>query len=284
VVLVSPVTSVGTDSPPGHDPEDLLPTLAAVARFHGRGAYLAQSVGDVAATARGFALGPYAAALRRDDLTPAEREALADQISRFVGISPSAILDRDLKLDQVAFVNLLLRDQQERVGRMDGRVHAPLAMTRAREPPYDDPATTAFTLPYDQALATETFFRSELGFRPANPFVRLNLRAYERWNWRPAAGPVLVPERLGRLMLEQPRLRLLVLLGYYDLAVPFAGVLNAFSKTPVPRDRLETHIFHCGHAVLGNPASRAEAAEDIRRMMRAASCHGIAPARRKPAG
>ena len=60
----------------------------------------------------------------------------------------------------------------------------------------------------------------------------------------------------------------MVLLGYYDLAVPFAGVLNEFSKTPLPRGRLEMYIFESGHAVLGEPATRAEATEKIRRMMR----------------
>ena len=64
----------------------------------------------------------YTVALAKGDrMTETERQAIADQLSRYTGLSPRFILGADLRINIMSFCKELLRDDKRAVGRLDSR-------------------------------------------------------------------------------------------------------------------------------------------------------------------
>ncbi|MBN9479616.1 MAG: hypothetical protein J0I52_05200 [Bordetella sp.] len=270
VVLVSPSTVAGRGEAPGVRTMDAavlaLPTLAATARHHGRGAYAAMAVEDLADQAWAFAGGPYAQALAQGDALPeARRRETARALSAYTGLSERLILDNDLKVPAALFVRELLADQGLRIGGSDGRAKASRAVTERRSPPYDDPSTSPYTLTYDQTGAVEALFREEIGYRPVNGYVRLSIDANRAWNWNRAAGVEMMPALFGELMRRDTRLHVTLMTGYYDLTIPYARPVQDYLAADLPSDRFDHRVLVAGHAVFSDPDARAAATDHLRR-------------------
>ncbi len=100
---------------------NFFPTLAANAWYHGKiepRPELRQFLADASA----FAAGPYAAALQKGNaLSPEERQAVAQQMAQFLGISADYILRSNLRVQDDRFRRELLRDRHQIIGRIDSR-------------------------------------------------------------------------------------------------------------------------------------------------------------------
>ncbi len=148
IVLVSALLTYQTLSPaPGNDIAYAvqIQTFAATAWYHKRlPADLQQkTVKQVVDEARTFAFGDYLLALTRGNtLTDADRQAMADKLARFTGLSPKYILSANLRVDSARFRKELLRDRRLVVGRLDGRFTA-LDADAAGERQEFDPSNTA---------------------------------------------------------------------------------------------------------------------------------------------
>lgn len=270
VALVSPSTVAGRGEAPGatsHDPAVLaLPTLAATARHHGRGAYVSLAVEDLADQAWTFASGSYARALAEgESLSDEERADIARALSAYTGLSQAVILENGLKVPNALFVKTLLADQGLRIGGSDSRAKAPRALTEQRSPPYDDPSTSPYTLTYDLSGAVEALFREEVGYRPVNGYVRLSIEANRAWNWSRADGVAFIPDLLADLMRRDEGLRVTLLTGYYDLTIPYARPVQDYLGAGLPFERFDHRVFIAGHAVFSDPQARGEATEHLRR-------------------
>ncbi len=264
VVLVSPTTSAG--GPRGMaDDGASLSSQAAVAWFHGRGAHQKDSVEQVAEAARLFAAGPYAKALATGASLPAaEKAQIAATVSGFTGLPEAIVLKADLKSPTNAFVLELLADKAERTGLSDGRTHALRAITDQRQPPYNDPSTSPYTLTYDQTKAVEALFRTQMGYRPKSDYVRLSIEANSKWNGKVARGPTLIPAMFKDLMAQDPNLRITMVMGYFDLTVPYARPLNDYLAADLPKDRFDYQLYRTGHAVFSDAAGRPQATDHLR--------------------
>lgn len=270
VALVSPSTMAGRGEAPGGKTYDAavlaLPTLAATARHHGQGAYVAMSVQQLADQAWTFASGPYADALAEGDaLAEAPRREMARALSAYTGLDEALILDNGLKIPAALFMRKLLAEQGIRIGGSDSRARASRAVTERRSPPYDDPSTSPYTLTYDQTGAVEALFREEIGYRPVNGYVRLSIDANRAWNWNRSGGPVMIPALFSELMRRDDRLHVTLMAGYYDLTIPYARPVQDYLAADLPSDRFDHRVFVAGHAVFSDPDARAEATDHLRR-------------------
>ncbi|WP_374469964.1 hypothetical protein [Phenylobacterium sp.] len=274
VVLVSPSTAT-RGRPPLAGPADpavrALPSQAAAAWYHGRGAYRERPVEAVASEAHRFASGPYAAALAKGAALPdTEAEQIAAQVARYTGFPAATVREAGLKIPVDRFVRELLSDTGERIGGSDARAKAPRSITDTKKPPYDDPSTSPYTLKYDLTKAVEGLFRGEFGYRPASGYVRLSYPANERWNHSVARGPVSMPLLFKDLMAQDPALRVTLMLGYYDLTIPYAGPLEEYLAAGLPKGRFTQSVYPAGHAVFSDDATRRQATDDLRAFYRAA--------------
>jgi carboxypeptidase C (cathepsin A) len=274
VVLVSPSTSTRGRAPlagPADPAVRALPSQAAAAWFHKKGAYGDRTVEAVAADAHRFASGPYTQALAKGtSLPPAEASKIAAQVAAFTGFSVETVQAGGLKVPGDRFVRELLSDTGERIGGSDARAKAPRSITDTRKAPYDDPSTSPYTLKYDLTKAVEGLFQNEFGYRPASGYIRLSYPANEQWNHKVARGSVAMPLMFKDLMARDPGLKVTLMLGYYDLTIPYAGPLEEYLAADLPKGRFTHRVYPAGHAVFSDAASRSQATDDLRAFYRAA--------------
>ncbi len=263
VILISPTVAAGGDSPIGTgDPDAMaLPTRAAIAWFHGRGAYRALSLGQVTERAATFARRTYAPALSRlSRLSPRERQRIAQRVADFTGIAVNRIDANGVRSPD--FGDALLAG--ERLGRDDARLHAPLNEMKLLPPPYDEPGSSLVRGTFDQATAYDSLYRYRYGYRANGAFVSLSLEANRRWNYTVPGRVVDIPTMFRDQMRINRDLRVLVLAGYFDTTVPYLFPMAAYQAASLPPDRFSFQLFEAGHAVFDDPAARAHAASAVR--------------------
>ena len=78
---------------------NMVPTQAAVAWYHNRlQNKTRQKRWPISGAARAFAAGPYAEALHKGDALPAaERDAIAQKLGAYIGISPQVLIENNLR-------------------------------------------------------------------------------------------------------------------------------------------------------------------------------------------
>jgi carboxypeptidase C (cathepsin A) len=266
VILLSSILNYGIRSP-GTDQifVNYLPSYAAVAWYHNKIPDRPATLEPFLTEVREYARGPYLAALvRGDDLPEAERTAIAQQLSRYTGLSPNFILRNNLRVDLGRFRKELLRDQNRTVGRLDARFQG-IDVDSLTESPDYDASDAAISGAYIAALNSYLFAR--LSFR-TDLFYRPNFREINRnWNQKHLAPGAERPMAaantaidLGRTMRMNPHLRVLSLNGYYDLATPFGGIeydLKHLWLEPTLRKNVEFAYFESGHMIYIHPDSLA---------------------------
>ena len=201
-----------------------LPTMAATAWYHHK---LANRPADLAAfvqQAREFALGEYATALTQGDkLSPAARQAIAEKLSRFIGLSPQYILEAKLRVTPDRFQKELLRDEARTTGRLDAR-YVGIDHDSAGESPESDAASDAFgpafVAAFNDYVRTQLRFETDMSYRPTAYDVGDN------WDWSHTVdgnkAPLFdVAEDLRQAMTQDPHLQVFSANGYFDFATPF---------------------------------------------------------------
>lgn len=264
VILVSPSTSAGGPNPLGNrDGAALaLPTQAAVAWSHKKGAYTSLPVEQVSADAVKFALGDYSAALAKGEaLDAAEKARIARQVSDYSGVPAEQILANKLRV--TAFGDSLLPG--ERLGRDDGRLHAPIEEMKKLPPPYDEPGSTLYTLTYDQRAAIDALYVNVFGYRSATPYVRLSSEAGRAWNANPVTrGPTSIPMMFKDQMAADPKLRIFMMAGYFDTTIPYLRAVSDYEAAALPKDRFDSQVYRAGHAVFYDPIAQKQAGDRLR--------------------
>ena len=100
-----------------------LPTYTATAWYHKKlSPDLQQDFAKTRAEVEQWTSTGYAEALAKGDrLSPEERSAVIDRLSRYTGLSKTFIDQANLRIDEPHFTKELLRDQKLVVGRLDSR-------------------------------------------------------------------------------------------------------------------------------------------------------------------
>jgi carboxypeptidase C (cathepsin A) len=261
-----------------------LPTMAAIAWYHGRIERGGRSVEQAFDEAVEFARGEYVTALIKGaSLPPEERRAVAARMAALTGLPADFIEKRRLRVSKEDFYLNLLKDQGLRTGQLDGRATARLDAPPQR-PPYDDPGISYTPDPPPPApmkartagsedSALERYFRQELRFQSPERYIALNLDVNQAWKPEGAWGegtPFQSTEAIAAAMQARPKLRLFWVTGLYDLSTPAYSGRYALDRAGVPADRLTAVQLPGGHSVYKDEANRRALADAVRRFVTAA--------------
>ena len=224
-----------------------LPTLTATAHYHKKLPPDLQSDYEKAVReSRAFANGDYSLALLKGHtIAPDERKRIAAQLARFTGLGAELIDDARLRVSPSLFRERLLRAEGKILGRYDGRVTAEDNDRLANEPEFD-PSFSNVIGPF--SAATNAYIRGTLGYESDLPYrVLTGLH----WNYTGFAGRYAsTAGRLAESMKANPQLRLLVLVGKRDLAVPPDTRRYSIDHLDIPaslRPRITWSEFDSGH-------------------------------------
>jgi carboxypeptidase C (cathepsin A) len=248
-----------------------LPTLTATAHFHKKLAPELQADFDKAvAESRAFARGDYAAALLKGRmLDDAARRRIAEKFARLTALPVERVLDAELRVSLSEFQKWLLRDEHKIIGRFDGRVISEDADALSNWPEFDPSLSNVIGA---LSAAGNAYIRGELGYESDQPYrVLVGLPwKYHRFENR----YVSMESRLAEAMKGNPRMRVLVLQGLRDLAVPPDAMQFSLDHLPIPaglRANIKSARFEGGHMMYFNKEDAEKLRTEIADFVRAAS-------------
>ena len=260
----------------GRVSQSFLPSYAATAWYHQR-VPDAADLPTLLAEAREFALGDYAVALSRGQrMSAGERARVRKRLAYFTGLSEPYLDSVDLDIHPFRFMKELLRARGLSVGRLDSR-YAGRDFDSGGERFDADPSGYGFGAAYSMA-ALDYLTRDLAVDMGATRYVLLNRSGIKpEWDWKvPDAdrwslgmnpewpAHVNVAPFLGDEMRRNSQFRVLLSMGYYDLATPFFAVENSFYQTGMLPERVTFAYYEAGHMMYVHEPSLSKLSRDIR--------------------
>jgi carboxypeptidase C (cathepsin A) len=225
-----------------------------------------QDFSKLRADVEDWALNGYADALAKGDrLTPQERNAVAERLAKFTGLSKSYVENSDLRVDEPHFVKELLRDQRKTVGRLDSRFtgsdRSGIAETAAF-----DPSMSAIRPPYtamfNQYVRTELGYKSDLEYYILGGGFR-----FDEWDWGVQRGGFPDTARaLKDAFDKNPYMKLFIGSGYFDLATPYFATqytVNHMGLDAAQHGRITLGYYGAGHMMYIQDQSLGDLKKDV---------------------
>ncbi|MGH8297420.1 MAG: S10 family peptidase, partial [Steroidobacteraceae bacterium] len=244
---------------PGIDiPYELaLPTYAATAWYQHKLPGGTQPLEPLLAQVEHFALTDYAQALREGSLlSAADRQAIAQKLHQYTGLPVAYILKANLRIDGAQFAHELLNGSDETTGRLDSRFVGPPIDPMSENGEYD-PQSAAIGSAYVSAF--NTYVRQDLHYGKGLHY-RPEIGLFMKWNYKhKAPGEQYVSQQalnvmpdLANAMKYDPKLKVMLTGGYFDLATPFFEGMYEMKHLPMPRKlqaNISYHYYESGHMV-----------------------------------
>ena len=259
VILLSQIFNFTTDIdfPTGNPGVDLpyvlaLPTYAATAWYHKKLPQQPAALEPFLKDVEEFAMGPYAHALALGtDLSAEEKQSVAGKLHDYTGLPVTYLLKANLRVNGGEFEKTLQDDQDLTTGRLDTRFSGP-TMNPLRENAEYDPQSSAISSAY-VALFND-YVRRDLKYGEGQTYLPEALFGTTEWDLKHRGNPIdlnVAPD-LAEALKTNPRLRVMVNGGYYDLATPFFAAQYEEKHLPIPQSlakNIEYDWYESGHMV-----------------------------------
>ena len=263
VILLSSILNYGIEQS-GYDQSyvSYLPSYAATAWYHKRLADRPPELAPFLQQVRAFAEGPYALALAKgQNLSPAEIDTIAAQLSAYTGLSTTFIKRANLRVDLNRFQKELLRDQRLTIGRFDSRYTGVDTDAAGESPDFDASDTAisgAFISTFSDYVVRDLGYKTEMPYRVA----AYGMKDFD-WDWKhktptgsePQNNPDVAVD-LAAAIRTNPYLKVLSLNGYYDMATPFFATeydIAHMMLEPALQKNLKFLYYPSGHMIYLNP-------------------------------
>ena len=228
-----------------------LPTMAAVAR-EAKGSVTRADMADVELYARSDFLS---------DLVKGEADAeattrLADRVAALTGIDQAVSRRLAGRFDVAEFRRELDRRNGKVRGRYDASVSGFDPNPDSSSSHFDDPSGEPLIAPLTSAAVDLT--TRKLNWKPDGPYELLS-RAVERgWDFGRSLNPAESISQLRQILALDPKLKLLVGHGLFDLATPYFGSKILLDQLPAyaSPDRVKLVVYPGGHMFYSRDASR----------------------------
>jgi len=260
VILLSQIFNFSTDIDmptvnPGVDlPYVLaLPTYAATAWYHKKLPQQPAALEPFLKEVEDFAMGPYSHALALGtDLSADEKQQVAEKLHEYIGLPVAYLLKGNLRINGGEFEKTLQDDQDLTTGRLDTRYSGPHIDPLSQGADYD-PQSSAISSAYVSLF--NDYVRRDLKYGEGQTYLPEALFGNGfPWNMVHHGIPIglNVANDLAEAMKTNPRLKIMVNGGYYDLATPFFAAVYEQKHLPIPQSlakNIEYDWYESGHMV-----------------------------------
>jgi len=278
VILMSQILNYdnNADTPeynPGNDQPYVLalPTYAATAWYHHKLPNQPTDLKDFLAEVEHFASTDYLLALQQGASLPDDqRQAIAQKLHAYTGLSVPYILRADLRINGGEFTENLQIDGDLTTGRLDTRFSGPTVDPLSKESSYD-PQSSALSSAYVSAF--NDYVRSVLKYGAGQSY-RAVTDAESHWDFRHQLpdqssaqdGLVNVMPDLAMAMKTNPTLKVMLNAGYFDLATPYYEGMYEIHHLPMPASlqaNVEFRQYLSGHMIYANEAALAQLHDNV---------------------
>jgi carboxypeptidase C (cathepsin A) len=259
VILLSQIFNFTSDidaarTNPGIDLpfETGLPTFAATAWYHHKLPNQPAELEPFLKEVEAYAMGDYARALAQGtDLSQSEKQAVAEKLHDYTGLSVAYLTRADLRVSGGGFTKNLQIDNDLTTGRLDTRFSGPNLDPLSEESEYD-PQSSAISSAYVSLF--NDYVRRDLKYGVGETYLPLAQFGGHEWDLKHNGNPIdmNVSADLATAMKTNPRLKVLVNGGYYDLATPFYAALYEDKHLPIPESlakNIQYAWYESGHMV-----------------------------------
>src|SRR5262249_36459158 len=240
-----------------------LPTFAAVARAR-KGTVTHADMDDVERYARGdFLLDLIKGEADRD-----ATNRLADKVAALTGIDQATSRRLAGRFD----ISEFRREFDRRGGKVTGRYDA----TVMGDDPFPDSSSLHFGDPSGDALiapltsAAYELTTHKLNWRPDGSYEVLSGAVGRAWDFGHGLNPVGSVSELRQILALDPRLKVLVAHGLFDLASPYFGTRIRLDQLPAfaSPERVRLAVYPGGHMFYSREGARKAFRSDVEVLMK----------------
>jgi carboxypeptidase C (cathepsin A) len=283
VILLSQIFnfSVFLDAAEGNPGVDLpyelaLPTYAATAWYHKKLLPEPAALEPFLKEVEEYAMGPYSHALAEGtDLSDAEKQAVAEKLHDYTGLPVAYLIKANLRVDGGEFEKNFEDAEDMTTGRYDTRFTGPTIDPLSKEADYD-PQSAAISSAYVSLL--NDYMRRVLKYGEGQTYLPdINVWSGEaHWDFKHNDNPLNlnVSSDLADAMKTNPRLKVMLNGGYYDLATPFFEAEYEEKHLPIPASlakNIEYDWYESGHMVYVRSECRKQLHDRVAAFIKGAS-------------
>jgi carboxypeptidase C (cathepsin A) len=185
------------------------------------------------------------------DITSQEKQSVAEKLYEYTGLPVAYLLKANLRVSGGEFEKTLQEDQDLTTGRLDTRFSGPTINPLSENADYD-PQSSAISSAY-VALFND-YVRRDLKYGEGQTYLPMALFGSSQWDMVHRGNPISlnVSTDLAEAIKINPRLRVMVNGGYYDLATPFFAAVYEDKHLPIPQSlskNIEYAWYESGHMV-----------------------------------
>jgi carboxypeptidase C (cathepsin A) len=283
VVLLSQIFNFddSADGPEGNPGTDqpyflALPSMAATAWYHHKVPNQPAQLEPFMREVEQFSLGEYASALLQGaDLGADRKKAIADKLAGYTGLPAAYWMKANLRVSGGDFSKELQTEEGITTGRLDTRYQGPDIDPLSKEAEYD-PFTNSIQAAYVTAI--NQYAREELKYGENMTYMPSARQPDFHWHLAhvPPGGQgwessVNVMNDLAFAMKRNPKMKVLLMGGYFDLGTLYFGATYEMKHLPIPQNlqsNISYHWFQTGHMVYVNEASLKELHEQTAAFIR----------------
>ncbi len=241
----------------------VLPTYAATAWYHHKLAEPVPDLQTLLADVEHFAMNDYALALGQGStLDPTQFKAIAAKLHQYTGLPQDYIEKANLRIDGGEFEKMLQGDSDTTTGRLDGRFSGPTMDPLSQRADYD-PQGAAISSAYVSAF--NDYVRKDLKFGE-DRIYKPEIEVWQHWDFLhqapgnsfPSQQATNVMPDLAAAMKYNPKLKIMLNMGYFDLATPFFEGVYEMHHLPIPaklQDNISYAYYESGHMVYAHEAA-----------------------------
>lgn len=268
IVLLSAILSFdnsidGPKANPGVDQAYAvgLPTFAASAYFHHKLPQQPAALEPFLTEVENFAMGEYETALLLGAALPdAQKNAVAEKLHNYTGLSTEYLLKANLRVTGGMFSKQLQDAEGITTGRLDSRYQGP-DLDRLSEDAEYDPQSSAISSAYTSAIndymRTDLKYGRDFTYQPGaytDPSFSWDMKHTPPGAQVDGSGLNVMPD-LAFTMKTNPKMKVMLAGGYYDLATPYFEGKYEMRHLQIPQ-KLQSNIsykyYPAGHMIYVN--------------------------------
>jgi carboxypeptidase C (cathepsin A) len=240
-----------------------LPSFAAVARATKSNVTRAD-LDDVERYAR----GDFLADLMKGEADLEATNRLADKVASLTGIDQATSRRLAGRFGVAEFRREFDRREGKVTGRYDASVLGDDPFPDSTFAHFGDPSGDALIAPVTSA-AVDLFTR-KLNWRPEGSYELLNGAVERAWDFGRSMSPVESTTELRQILALDPKLKVLVAHGLFDLATPYFGSKIQLDQLPAfaSPERVKLAVYPGGHMFYSRDTSRKAFRADVEALMK----------------